>query len=106
MSNQTPTSSFPATQQDVSRLKQTATDAINDLSSTAFVHASRAKSQLQDLAGHVQEEGGEQLDQVKGKLSDLVDVARDFAFERPIVCIGAALALGFLIGFSRRGSSR
>lgn len=105
MSDQTPTSSFPATQNDVSRLKQTATDAVNDLGSTALVHASRVKSQLHDLAGHVQEEGGEQLDRVKGKLGDLVTAARSYATERPLVCIGTALALGFILGFSRRRSS-
>ncbi len=102
MSNDTLSSAFPATRQDVSRLKQTATDAVNDLSSTAAVHASRAKGQLRDLAGHVQEEGGEQLDQVRGKFSDLVSTARDFAVERPLACIGVALAVGFLFGFSRR----
>lgn len=105
MSNQTPNSTFPATQQDVSRLKQTATDAINDLGSTALVHASRAKSKLKDLASHVQEEGGEQLNEVKGKLSELVGAARDFALERPLACIGTALVLGFFIGLSRRGRS-
>jgi len=106
MPNQTSISSFPATQQDVTQLKQTATDAVSDLSSAAQVHASRVKSQLKSLAGHVQEEGGEHLDQVRGKLSDLVDAARGFATERPLVCVGAALALGFVIGWSRRGSSR
>src|SRR5471030_867877 len=106
MSNQTRTSSFPATQQDVSNLKQTATDAVNDLSSTASVHAAKAKSQLKELAGHAQEEGSEQLDQVKGNLSDLVNSARDYASERPLACIGTALAVGFLIGLSRCGSSR
>ena len=99
-------SSFPATEQDVANLRQTATDAANDLGSTALVHASKAKSQVKDLVGHFQDEGGEQLDQVKGKLLDVVNSARDYASERPIVCIGVALAVGFLIGLSRRTSSR
>jgi len=106
MSNETRSTSFPATQQDVSRLKQTATDAVNDLSSTVSVHAAKAKSQLNELAGHVREESGEQIDQVKGKLSDLINLARDYASERPLTCIGFALAFGFLIGLTRRGSSR
>ncbi len=103
MSNQSRSSSFPATQQDVSDLKQTATDAVNDLGSTALVHASKAKSQLKDLAAHAREEGSEQLNQVKGKFSDFVETAGNYASERPFVCIGAALAVGFLFGLTRRG---
>lgn len=104
MSNDTLSTSFPASRQDVSRLKQTATDAVSDLSSTAAVHASRAKGQLRDLAGHVQEEGSEHLDQVRGRVSDLVDSAREFATARPLACVGVALAIGFLFGLSRRSS--
>src|ERR1700733_3023527 len=106
MSNESRTTSFPSTQQDISNLRQTATDAVSDLGSTAAVHASKAKGQLRDLAGHVQEEGGEQLDQVKGKLCDVLNSAKAFASERPLACIGAALAIGFLIVLSLRGSSR
>ena len=106
MNNETIRSSFPATQQDVSTLKQTATDAVNDLGSTVSVHASKAKSQIKDLVGHFQDEGSEQLDQAKGKLLNVVNSARDYASERPLVCIGVALAVGFLIGLSRRVSSR
>jgi len=106
MSNEIPTSSFPASRQDVTDLKQTARDAAKDLTSTASVHASKASGQLEKLAGHVQEEGKEQLDQVRAHLSDVFDSARDYASERPLVCIGVALAVGFLIGLSRRGGSR
>jgi len=93
---------FPATLQDVARLKQTAIDAVNDLGSTAIVHATKAKGQFRDLAGHVQEESGEELDLVKGKLKDLVGYSRDYVTENPLLCIGAALTLGFLIGLTRR----
>jgi ElaB/YqjD/DUF883 family membrane-anchored ribosome-binding protein len=106
MSNENPSSSFPASRQDVSNLKQTALDAAEDLSNNASAHASKAKRQLNKLADHVQKEGGEQLDEVKGQLTDLLDSARDYASARPFACIGTALALGFLIGLSRRGSSR
>jgi ElaB/YqjD/DUF883 family membrane-anchored ribosome-binding protein len=103
MANQTRLSSlFPASRDDVSQLRQTAMDAASDLGSTAAVHASKAKSHLKDLAGHVQEEGGEQIDQFRGTVSDLVATARDYVTERPLVCIGAALAVGLLIGLSRR----
>ena len=105
MSNQLRTNTFPASQEDISKLKQTATDAISDLGSTAAVHASKARAQVKDLAGHIQEESGEHLDQIKGKLSDLVFLARDFAAERPLTCIGAALFVGFLFGVSRRRRS-
>jgi ElaB/YqjD/DUF883 family membrane-anchored ribosome-binding protein len=104
MSNQNRTT-FPATQEDISKLKQTATDALNDLSSTAAVHASKAKSQVRDLAGHIQDEGNQNIDLFKGKVSDFAALARDYAVERPFVCIGAALAIGFLYGLSRRRRS-
>jgi ElaB/YqjD/DUF883 family membrane-anchored ribosome-binding protein len=105
MSNQLSSNSFPATQEGISKLKQTATDALNDLSSTAAVHASKARGQVKELAGHIQEESSEHLDQIKGKLSDLVFLARDFAAERPLTCIGAALFVGFVYGLSRRRRS-
>jgi len=93
---------FPATQRDVSRLRQSATDAVNDFSSTATSHVKKVGGQVQDLAGHLQEEGAANLDRAKGRLFDFVSEARDFAYERPLFCIGAALAVGFLIGLSRR----
>jgi ElaB/YqjD/DUF883 family membrane-anchored ribosome-binding protein len=102
MANQSRIPLFPASRQDVSQLKQTAMDAASDLTSTAAVHASKAKSHLKDLAGHVQEEGNDQIDQFRGTVGDLLATARDYAVERPLVCVGAALALGFLIGLSRR----
>ena len=103
MKNETLRASFPATQQDISNLKQTATDAVNDLGNTASVHASKARSQVKDLVGHFQDEGGEQVDQAKGKLLDVVYSARAYASERPFVCIGVALAAGFFVGLSRCG---
>jgi ElaB/YqjD/DUF883 family membrane-anchored ribosome-binding protein len=93
---------FPATQQDVSRLRQSATDAVNDFGSTAVSHASKVQGQLRDLAGHARDEGSQQLSQVRTKVSDLASIAVDFATERPLVCIGAALLIGFLFGLSRR----
>jgi ElaB/YqjD/DUF883 family membrane-anchored ribosome-binding protein len=105
MSNNLRTNPFPATQEDISKLKQTATDALNDLSSTAAVHASKARGQVKDLASHIQDEGSEHIDQIKGKVTDLVYIARDFAAERPLTCIGAALFIGFVYGISRRRRS-
>jgi ElaB/YqjD/DUF883 family membrane-anchored ribosome-binding protein len=104
MPNETQNTPFPATQQDVSRLKQTAIDAAADLGQTASVHASKAKGQLKDLSAHVQEEGAEEFENAKGKLSDLVTSARDYASVRPLACIGAAFAVGFLFGVTRRNS--
>jgi ElaB/YqjD/DUF883 family membrane-anchored ribosome-binding protein len=98
------TTAFPNSQQDVALLKQTAIDAAADLSSTAAVHATKAKGQLQDLAGHVQEEGSEQLDQIRGKLSTVVGTGRDFVAANPLGCIAAAVTIGFILGLSRRGS--
>jgi ElaB/YqjD/DUF883 family membrane-anchored ribosome-binding protein len=93
---------FPATQRDVSRLKQSATDAVTDFSSTASTHANKVGGQLRDLAGHIQEEGGNNYNRARRKVVDFVTLAQDFATERPLVCIGAALAIGIFIGLSRR----
>jgi ElaB/YqjD/DUF883 family membrane-anchored ribosome-binding protein len=107
MPNETQSStSFPQSQQDVNNLKQTATDAVNDLGSTASGHVSRAKDQLKDLAGHVQQEGSDHLKQVKGSLDQVLQSARDYAADRPLTCVGAAFAAGFLFGILRSGSSR
>ena len=93
---------FPASQRDVSRLRQSATDAVNDFSSSATSHAHQVGGHLQDLADHLQEEGSTNFNRAKGTLADLVGAARDFAGERPLVCVGTALAIGLLIGLSRR----
>lgn len=106
MPNNIRTSPFPATQQDISRLRQTATDAASDLGRTATEHVSRATGQIKELAGHFQEEGREQMDRVKGKLSDLLISARDFASDHPLACIGTALAVGFFLGLRHGRSSR
>jgi len=101
--NETSESSFPRTRQDLSNLKTTAIDAAKDLSGTAVVHAKTAQGQLQDLASHAQEEGGAQLDQVKVSFYDVADRIRDYISVRPLASIGTALAVGFILGFSRRG---
>ncbi len=102
MASKSRISLFPATQQDVSRLRQSATDAVNDFSTTASAHAEKVKGQIVDLADHARKEGSQRLNQVRTKVTDLAEVAMDFATERPLICIGAALAVGFLIGISRR----
>jgi len=105
MSDSTSTPRFPSSQQDIARLKQTAIDAVNDLGSTAIVHATKAGGQFRDLAGHVQEEGGEEFDRVRGKLGNIVGMSRNYVAENPLICIGAALTLGFFIGLTRRRRS-
>jgi len=95
-------SPFPASQQDIARLKQTAIDAVNDLSSSAGVHVSKAKGEPDNLAGHMQEEGGSQLQRAQARVSDFLDASRDFVAQRPFTCLGAALALGFFVGLTRR----
>jgi ElaB/YqjD/DUF883 family membrane-anchored ribosome-binding protein len=105
MPNNTSSSAFPATRQTLSELKETAADAASDLASAASVHASKAKGHLQDLAGHLQEEGGEQIYAVRDQFNTVVKAAKDYASERPLACIGVALAVGFLFGLSRRSNS-
>jgi len=92
------TEAFPQTRQDLSNLKKTAVDAAKDIGSTATAHAKTAQSHLQDLASHAQEEGGQQLDQVKVSMNDLGDKFRDYVASRPLASLGVALAVGFLLG--------
>jgi ElaB/YqjD/DUF883 family membrane-anchored ribosome-binding protein len=96
------TSPFPSTQGDIARLKQTAIDAVNDLGGTAAVHGTKTKGQINELTGHFQEESGTQIDQVRRRANDFFNAGRDFVSANPLTCIGAALALGFFIGLTRR----
>ncbi len=106
MPREIPSASFPATQRDVSRLRQSATDAVNDFSSTVASHANKVSGQFRDLAHHMRQEGRSNIHRVRVKLADLAQGTRDFARERPFLCLGAALALGVMIGLSRRRPRR
>ncbi len=92
---------FPASQKDVTRLRQSATDAVSDLSGTAYTHVNKVGGQLRDLADHLQTEGKTHLKRARGKFLDLTKTGRDLAVEHPFACIGAALAIGIIIGWSR-----
>ena len=98
--------SFPESQQDISRLRQTATDAASDLSSTLAVHSDKARGQLHELASHVQQEGSQQIERLREKLSDVTGATRNYVADRPLTCLAAAFAIGLLIGFSRRKRPR
>lgn len=102
MPNQTLDSTFATSREDLSKLKETAIDAAKDLGSTASVHLEKARSQAKDLAAHAQQEGAQQLDVMKDKFSDLACAARNYVSARPLAVVGTALAIGFLIGLSRR----
>jgi ElaB/YqjD/DUF883 family membrane-anchored ribosome-binding protein len=104
MTNEINEPPFPQTRQDLSNLKQTAVDAAKDLGSTATTHAKRAQSHLEDLAVHAQEEGAQQVDQAKVRLADVGGKVLDYVTANPLASIGVALAIGFLVGVSRRGS--
>jgi len=102
MFNKTPATSISATQQDISRLKQIAADAASDLENVASLYVDKIQSQAKRLTDDVQREGTRQVLDMKGRLCDAVNLTRDFAVGRPLVCIGVALAVGVLIGLSRR----
>jgi len=86
----------------VGELKTTAVDAANDLKSTASGHVEKAKGQLRDLATHARSEGAEHLNQVRGQFEDVADSARAYISARPLASVGVAVAIGFLIGLTRR----
>ena len=88
--------------ENVGELKATAIDAARDLKSTAAGHVDKAKGQLRDLAGHAQEEGTNQLHQMRGQFDDVADSTRAYISARPLASVGVAIAVGFLFGLSRR----
>ena len=96
--NETIESSFPQTRQELSNLKSTAVDAAKDIGSTASVHAKKVQGHLQDIAATAQQEGGEQIDQVKSSLAEVANSARDYIAARPLASLGIALAVGFIFG--------
>ncbi len=96
---------FPTSQRDVSRLRQSATDAVSDLSSTAAAHANKVGNHLSRLADDLQKEGRTHFNRAQGRALDLARTSQQFARENPVACIGIALAVGFLIGWSRRRRS-
>jgi ElaB/YqjD/DUF883 family membrane-anchored ribosome-binding protein len=102
MASKSRLSLFPATQRDVSRLRQSATDAVNDFSTSAAAHANKVSDQLRTLADHARDEGRAQVGRVRARVADIADTAMEFASDRPLLCIGVALAVGYLIGRSRR----
>ena len=95
---------FPKTRQDLSDLKDNATSAAREIGSTASNHVEKAKGQVNDLATHAKKESHAQLDQVRVSVSELGDKVRDYVSARPLAAIGTALAVGFLVGLSRRGA--
>ncbi len=101
MPNET-SNAFSQTRDDVNNLKQTATDAAKDLASTATTHLNKARGQAQDLAAHAKSEAYDQVGEVQGKVTDLAAAARDYVTARPLASLGIALAVGFLLGVSRR----
>ncbi len=106
MTNQTQSSPFPATRQDLTELKKSATDAAEDIAGTAGGHVGKVKSQLDKLASDARQEGREELDQIRVRVGDLGGVLRAYVADRPLASVGAALAIGFLFGLSRRSCSR
>ena len=86
----------------VAELKTTAVEAAKDLKSTAAGHAEKAKGQLRDLATHARSEGAEHLNQVRGQFDDVADSTRAYISARPLASVGVALAIGFLVGLTRR----
>ena len=101
MSNNTPDSSFTASQRDLSQLKQTATDAATDLGRAAAPHLDKAKDQVKRLAGDFQSESSAQLDKAKGQFVNVLNSAKEYASAQPLICIGVGVAIGVLIGLSR-----
>ncbi len=95
---------FPASQKDVSRLRQSATDAVNDFSTSAMTHANKVGGQLVDLADHLQTEGRTHLHRATGKVANIARGGRELVREHPLACVGVALAIGILVGWSRRRS--
>ncbi len=86
----------------VENLKSTAVDAAKDLRSTAAGHLDKARGQVRELGTHANEEGAEHLQQVRGQVEDVADSARAYISARPLMAVGVALAVGYILGARRR----
>lgn len=106
MSNPFRSSFFPESQQDIERLKQTATDAASDLSHTTATHATKVGENLRDSSEHAREESGVQIKQLAQQLDRLANTARTYAARRPLTCLGVAVGIGFLLGWSATRRTR
>lgn len=105
MQTENPGTAFQATKNDLSKIKNTAVEAAQDLGERAAVHAEKAKNEFGNLAKDAQEEGKKELENAKVKLTDIVSCAKNYVSERPLVVVGAALVIGFLMGNCRNRSS-
>ena len=82
MSNESYSSSLPSSPQDISRFMRTATDAVNDLGQSVPVNS------------------------LKEKVIEIKDTTVDYANKYPLRTMGAAFAVGFLLGWYCSGGCR
>lgn len=105
MQTENPGPAFQSTKNDISKIKNTASEAAQDLGERAVTHAEKAKSELSNLAKDAQEEGKKELEHAKAKFTDIVSCAKNYVSERPLAVAGAALVIGFLMGNCRSRSN-
>lgn len=105
MQTENPGTAFQSTKNDLSKIKNTASEAAQDLGARAVTHAEKVKSELNTLAKDAQQEGKKELEHAKVKLTDIVSCAKNYVSERPLAMVGAALVIGFLMGNCRNRSS-
>ncbi len=106
MQTENPGTPFQTTKNDISKIKETAAEAAHDLKERAATHMEKAKDEFGTLAKDAQAEGKREIENAKVKFADIVSCAKNYVSERPIVAVGAALAIGFLLGNCRSHSSK
>jgi len=98
------TPKFSETKNDLNELKKTTIDASRDISSTASVHAEKAKDQASNLVRHFQEEAPAQFDQVRASINDVLHSGLEYVSARPASSLMVALGVGVVIGFLTRSN--
>ncbi len=97
------TTFFSTRRDDVSRLRQSATDAASDLSN-------RTHGALLDAADAFRHESRAGFDRAAAQFNELARSTRELARQRPLTCLAVVLAvgcgIGLLAGFSTSRSRR
>lgn len=95
-----------AVKNDIATLTEQITDALNSFADNASKQARRrykdARAGAEDAFDDVSERGSAMMDAAQEAASSLEETLEDAITQRPLVTVGLAIGLGFLIGAAWR----
>ncbi len=83
---------------DTNALKDTAAQAAKNLGE----HATKAKSQVNQLGHDVADHAAAHVENAKGRVKDAYGTFRDYGSEHPVTILTVGLVAGFILALSRR----